>query len=170
MSHKKAKERRADNKRKLNALFHRYIAGLRAIFAADAPAYYADNPEARRPCHSCALNPSTDDWPGFDSTMLNLEAGIRKGEFLCHEPLPRDETGQWHIDEEAPRIRCAGYEVLSRNPATLGAFVRAVVGPGATPADAAKVEAVVDHSLRRRGLLAPADADAHLCELDEAAQ
>lgn len=41
------------------------------------------------PCHTCAMNPSTDDWSGFIPTVFGVVHSIRaRKAFMCHENDP----------------------------------------------------------------------------------
>jgi hypothetical protein len=103
------------------------IAGYRAVLKEYSAPTYARWPTARRPCHTCAFNPGTDAWDGFDSTVLNLAAAIAKGEpFYCHENLPRI-NGQWYPTPGLKGMQlCAGWAVIMRQPATKEVFARAI--------------------------------------------
>ena len=77
-----------------------YIAELRSILKRAWPNYARRHPDTRGPCHSCAFNPGTDTWTGFEKTVFGLMNAIRKRQpFYCHERLPTDPTsGDWYWD------------------------------------------------------------------------
>ena len=134
MSGRRARERRKRETRAYIGRFLRtYIGVLRGILKRRAPDLPAD---ARRPCHSCAFNPSTDTLPGFEKTMLGLIRSLDTGEpFYCHEGLPTDPaTGEWYYDPREPLpARCAGWEAIADDPDAKRAGVRAIATVGAPP-------------------------------------
>ena len=114
--------RRAQAKREtavrdyLDAFCLAYLRVLRRLLRRRA----TELPPGRSPCHTCALNPSTDDWPGMQATVLRLIDSVETGTpFVCHEGLPRDpKTRAWFIDWERGPIPplCAGYKAIRRDP------------------------------------------------------
>ena len=83
----------------------------------------------RPPCHTCAFNPATDDWRGFEKTMVNLMESIHHGRpFVCHEGLPRDPTGQWCLRTGEMPPLCAGYEAIKDDPETKRAALEVLKG------------------------------------------
>lgn len=128
MSHKKAKRDRISAQQNVRAMLHRYVANLREVFKRNAPAMYAAGPELPRPCHTCAFNPKTDTWAGFDQTMMRMERAIAWDQpFFCHENLPRREiTNDWYYDG-GPLEPCAGWLAIRNDPDARRAYARAVV-------------------------------------------
>ena len=85
-----------------------YIARLRAILKRTWPG----RPDGRSPCHTCAFNPGTDAWPGFESTVTNLMFAIEDGNpFYCHDGHRKTEHG-WLVDPAKAQL-CAGYEAIA---------------------------------------------------------
>lgn len=91
-------------------------------------------------CHTCAFNPSTDDWPGMEKTVLELLRALDSGiPFVCHEGLPRTAKGwylpvlpmwnpktralSWPAGAEPPL--CGGYAAVKDLPGIDGAVTRA---------------------------------------------
>ena len=112
-----------------------YIATLRSILKRAWPEYSRRHPDTRGPCHSCAFNPSTDTWTGFEKTVFSLTNAIRKRQpFYCHEHLPTDPTGQWYCDPtmEMPP-RCRGWDAIADHPETAAAARATVKTLGPPP-------------------------------------
>lgn len=132
MSHKSAKRQRRQER---EARAARVAEGVRrfclgaieaaqAAFRERAREQYERFPNAARPCHTCAINPGTNDWEGMDSTALRfLNALDRAAPFYCHDGAPFDEEG-WHVDPATAPL-CAGYAVLAADEALLARAVRA---------------------------------------------
>lgn len=119
MSHKLAKlarrrmreRQRTLEETKVERLLVRTLEYLQKEFAKRAKGQYERFPNMRRPCHTCALNPSTNDWSGQATTALNFMHALWKTQpFLCHDGVPFDEETGWHVTEQAPL--CSGYAVL----------------------------------------------------------
>ena len=87
------------------------------------------------PCHSCAFNPSTDTWRGFEKTTLGLMDAIREDRtFYCHEQLPRTPNGDWYFDPTLPPpARCRGWEAIAAHPETKRAAYAAIQFVGRPP-------------------------------------
>ena len=97
------KKRLAERRRYVQRFMRTYIADLRQILQRAWPAYERSHPDTRGPCHTCAFNPSTDTWPGFEKTAFSLMDAIRKGQpFHCHEGLPTKPNGEWYYDPAVP--------------------------------------------------------------------
>lgn len=127
MSAKRAKRQRKTAKEELLGVCREFIAELRTILKRNAPAQRERFPEMRPPCHTCAFQPSTDSWDGFDTTMVKLGTAIDEGApFYCHEPLPRDETGEWQPPTDLSEAQlCAGWSMVQGDPDTKLAWARA---------------------------------------------
>lgn len=118
MSDRMAKRRRAEERATNDALDEKSkaftLALLRAFqsrFRDRAREFYDEFPEAYRPCGTCAMNPSTNDWQGQERTALNFVTTlIRNRPFYCHDGAPQDETG-WHVDPEVAPL-CAGWAIV----------------------------------------------------------
>lgn len=109
MSAKRAKLGRKLARDAVRALFLGVLTRLRSILKARGQAAY---PDTRRPCHTCAFNPGTDSWQGFDSTALGLiRALLNDSPFYCHRNMPRDATGEWLFDPVTAEP-CVGYEAV----------------------------------------------------------
>ena len=112
--------------------FREYIRALRAVLKRRGLAAA----RGQRPCSTCAFNPSTDRWPGFQTTMLGLLQAIEAGRpFYCHKGLPRDaKTRQWYWDPRKPKpAECAGWRAIADDPATQRAAVVALQRAGKPP-------------------------------------
>lgn len=102
MSGKRAKARRRTQDSRLRGFLLGFIQELRRILKRRWPELRAQFPDQRSPCHTCALNPGTDNWRGFDSTAIALMRAIEYDEpFYCHEPFERTRDG-WKFDREKP--------------------------------------------------------------------
>lgn len=129
MSAKRAKRKRRETRDAVLAIARTFILDLRAIFKREVLARPADAPKLRPPCHTCALNPATDNWAGFDATMIRLGACLESGStFYCHEPLPKNDAGEWQALAPAEMVTCAGWEVVKDSPDARVAFTRAALG------------------------------------------
>ncbi len=137
MSGRRQKMKRAlERQRYVQRFMATYIAALRQILKRAWPAYERRHPGTPGPCHTCAFNPSTDAWRGFEKTAFGLMNAIRKGEpFYCHEGLTRSSTGEWYYDPALPPpARCRGWEAIADEPETAGAAGVAArkIGPAPT--------------------------------------
>ena len=54
-----------------------YIAELRSILKRAWPGYVRRHPDTRGPCHSCAFNPGTDTWTGFEKTVGSSQRSVQ---------------------------------------------------------------------------------------------
>ena len=139
------RERALAGRAYLDTFLLAYVRILRRLLRKNA----AKLPPGQSPCHSCAFNPSTDGWPGFQSTMLGIIESIDKGtKFVCHEGLPTDEKGQWHLpvqprwNAQTGAVRwpeglepplCAGYAAIKDDPETVKAPLRTMQEVGRPP-------------------------------------
>ena len=110
---------RQDRKRVLlDRVLRAIIAELRVILKRVAPGYYERFPNAGRPCHTCAFNPSTDNWQGFDATVSGLMKSIwHDNPFYCHENIPwkkptEDWTPEDHRQFKEHAQLCSGFAML----------------------------------------------------------
>lgn len=123
--------------RLIRAIFRNFIGRLRVIRDRNAPAYFGDNPEASRECATCAFEPSTDGWQGFDATMMHLQKAIAEDRpFFCHHgmtyvkghgwipPLKINSDGRTTEDTTKMRL-CVGWWIVFQDPATREAFALA---------------------------------------------
>ena len=77
MSGRRHKAKRLDERRRdVQRFMATYIAELRQILRRAWPAYERSHPGTLGPCHTCAFNPSTDTWPGFEKTAFGLMKGM----------------------------------------------------------------------------------------------
>ncbi len=80
------------------------------------------------PCATCAFRAGTDNWQGFDKTMVNFIGAMELGEaFYCHEGM-RIVNGEYRppmrrlpgVAKKVPDTRrmtpCAAWVVLASNP------------------------------------------------------
>ena len=131
--HKKKRAReRADYVRRF---LTSYLAVLRQILKRAWPDYERRHPGTPGPGHTCAFNPSTDSWPGFEKAALGLMDAIREDKpFYCHEHLPTRPNGDWYWDPTLPPpARCRGWEAIAAHPETKGAAFTAIKGLGPVP-------------------------------------
>ena len=98
-----------------------YVDVIRNIYKRRA------RPGANSPCHTCALNPATDHWQGFEKTMMGLMDSIEnETPFVCHENLPSGEDG-WYVDpRKPPPPLCAGFEAVKDDPEAKTAPLKAL--------------------------------------------
>ena len=69
-------------------------------------------PNQKPPCHTCALNPSTNDWKGMENTVLHFANAMQATQpFYCHDGAPFSEEKGWAVDIRTARL-CAGFSVL----------------------------------------------------------
>lgn len=112
MSHKEGKRRRQHERETAERFLVAAGMALQERFGAQARSFYDEAHEFRPPCHTCALNPQTNDWPGQAKTILRFLAALeRTEEFYCHDQAPRDSKGDWVVDVETAPL-CAGFSVL----------------------------------------------------------
>ena len=77
MSGRRHKAKRLDERRRyVQRFMATYIAELRQILRRAWPAYERSHPGTPGPCHTCAFNPCTDTWPGFEKTAFGLMKGM----------------------------------------------------------------------------------------------
>ena len=116
MKPKRIQRRRSKGRDYVRRWCEAYIALLREMFKRDWPATKKDFPQHRPPCHTCALNPGTDSWPGFEKTVTNLMFAIEDGKpFYCHEGHPQTKSGEWILDLPKAKL-CAGFAVVANDP------------------------------------------------------
>lgn len=143
MSGRQAKQKRASARR---AYVHRflatYMAALREILQHAWPAYARRHPDTPGPCHSCAFNPGTDTWSGFEKTVIGLMDAITKDQpFYCHEKLPTKANGDWYWDATLPPPpRCRGWEAIAARRETKAAAIATVKRLGPVPATAKRLD------------------------------
>src|SRR5580765_1450775 len=112
MSHKEGKRRRQHERAIAEEFLVAAGRALQVRFGAQAPEVYHGNDDLRPPCHTCALNPQTNEWPGQAKTILRFLAALERSEpFYCHDQAPRDSKGDWVLDTENAPL-CAGFNVL----------------------------------------------------------
>ena len=110
-----------------------YIALLREMLKSAWPAIKKDFPQHSPPCHSCAFNPGTDSWPGFEKTALGLMFAIKDDTpFYCHEGFSQDDDGEWVFDPAKAQL-CAGYAAVANDPNLKAAALKAVRKAGRSP-------------------------------------
>ena len=102
-----------------------YMALLREILKSAWPTIKDDFPQHSPPCHTCAFNPATDSWIGFERTVTSLMDAIKDDQpFFCHEGHPRDESG-FQVDPAKAEL-CAGYSAVADHPQIKGAAAKAI--------------------------------------------
>ncbi len=115
----------------VNRVLRLFMVELRAIFKRCSKPYYKRFPKAGRPCLTCAFNPSTDSWQGWDKTSYGLMCSIRDDNpFYCHENIPwktpvKDWTLEQHKHFIENRKLCSGWAVAYSDPAAKMAFIKA---------------------------------------------
>jgi len=88
-----------------------FMEGLRGILKEATPVFYDQNPNERRPCETCAFNPSTDSFSGFTATAYGMMKSIRDVKpFFCHDNQPnwRDNV----VDHPQELKMCRGFLAL----------------------------------------------------------
>jgi hypothetical protein len=112
MSHKDGKRRRRRDREVAEQFLLAAGTALQARFREQARAVYDHNPDIGSPCHSCALNPQTNGWPGQEKTILRFLAALERSEpFFCHDQAPRDSKGDWMVDPASAQW-CSGFVTL----------------------------------------------------------
>jgi hypothetical protein len=127
------------SKRRLlvRTLFEHYVRRLRVVLAREGATFYAEQPDAQPPCHSCAFMPSTDGWTGFLATMVELHKALdEERPFFCHHGMALNEEtgtrvppmkyvdGVLQLDLEKIRF-CSGWQVIAYRPGVAEAFEEA---------------------------------------------
>ena len=113
----------ANRSRDADLFLRAFMRRARALYDRLAPGIFARFPNSGRPCVSCALNPETDAWEGWDSTAFGLMQAVEHCQpFLCHKA--RLVSGQY-----VPKQRlCAGFSVLLADlPAARRAICEAAI-------------------------------------------
>lgn len=124
MSGKRARRERGKVRDDVRGWCERIVGSLRRLLKVRAPAYYAAQPDAPRPCHTCAFNPATDTHRGFDATIMAFsEAVVRDQTFYCHDNLPKDPVAGWLFDPRTA-VPCAGWLIVKDGPEAARAVVR----------------------------------------------
>jgi len=112
MSHKDGKRRRRREREVAEQFLLAAGTALQARFREQARETFVQNEDIGRPCHSCALNPQTNDWPGQAKTVLRFLAALERSEpFFCHDQAPRDSKGDWMVDPDSAQW-CSGFVAL----------------------------------------------------------
>lgn len=147
MSHKAAKRVRRTRSEAdsayVRAVLGAFMENMQALFKERAVAEYEAFPGMRRPCRTCAFNPSTNGWQGADSTAWGLfQALMNDRPFYCHNeqaggvlytPL-RAEAGD-DVYDEGDMVMCGGWAVVGFDKeAARKAFDEAVLKVGRPPA------------------------------------
>lgn len=143
MSHKAAKRARREERERTRMDVRKFalalIEAFQARFRKRAREHYERFPEGARPCSTCALNPSTNDWQGQDTTAMQfVTALIRNAPFYCHKDAPEDPERGWLIDPERDDL-CAGWWVIVGDPDAVVAASReafAAIGTSIVPGPA----------------------------------
>src|SRR5438477_8030033 len=108
MSHKEGKRRRRDEREVAERFLVAAGLALQERFGAQAREVYEHTDGLRPPCHTCALNPQTNAWPGQAKTILRFLAALERSEpFYCHDEAPRNGKGDWVVDTQTAPL-CAG--------------------------------------------------------------
>lgn len=124
---------KTNGRRLVNRVLRGFMQEIRAIFKRRAATHFREFPKAGRPCHSCALNPSTDQWQGWDSTANELMKAIRDDRpFYCHDNIAwRKPVTEWTAEEiqhfHRHKKLCAGYAVVVGDAAVKDAFIVAAL-------------------------------------------
>lgn len=128
----KSKQARQERQRKeleVRKILRAFVWELRKILKRVGPGVYRRCPNMRRPCSTCAFNPSTDSWQGADATAFNLHEAISKDQvFYCHENMQKGPGG-WDPSTAPELLPCAGWMAIVGEPETRTAFLRAALGP-----------------------------------------
>jgi hypothetical protein len=112
MSHKEGKRKRRREREVAEQFLLAAGIALQARHRELARHVYEQNQDIGRPCHSCALNPQTNDWPGQAKTILRFLAALEKSEpFFCHDQAPQDDKGDWMVDPSSA-LWCSGLVAL----------------------------------------------------------
>lgn len=108
-----------------------FVVELRTIYNRLKGPYYKRFPNAGHPCASCAFQPATDDWTGWDNTAYHMMQSLRdERPFYCHANLPwtkdiRDWTTEDHQHFHDHAKLCSAYAVIMGDPESKKAFIRA---------------------------------------------
>ncbi len=124
----------------LDGVIRETLAGLRRMMAEDMKACRIEFPDFPLPCETCAFRTTTDEYVGFDRTVLLLFYALINSEpFYCHtdpktgQHFPQDDEGYMvpRALERGDTVNlCAGRMALEgRDPnEIIGLFVDAVNG------------------------------------------
>lgn len=123
MSHKAAKRKRIAERESTRIEIRRFalalIEAFQERFRLRAKEHYERFPNGMRPCATCALNPSTNDWHGQDNTAMQFATSlIRNTPFYCHKDAPEDPEKGWLVDPRRDDL-CAGWWVILGDPDAL---------------------------------------------------
>jgi hypothetical protein len=111
------------------------ITQLRRVFARRLKAQLAKFPNRRLPCETCAFRTSTDDWQGFEHTIMSFIAAMETDSvFYCHDGLKYSPHKGWqppmhkvngrYVPDTSRMTPCAAWMVLqSTPPLTIAEYV-----------------------------------------------
>ena len=115
MSHKDGKRRRQHERAVAEQFLVAAGMALQARFREQARDVYDHSEDLGPPCHTCALNPQTNGWPGQAKTILRFLAALERSEpFYCHDQAPRDSKSDWIVQTESAPL-CAGFCALQED-------------------------------------------------------
>jgi hypothetical protein len=116
-----------DDPRLIRRVCKAFLRELRAIYARVLPEYRRQFPRAKRPCKTCAFNPSTDRWVGMEKTALQLAKAIETDQpFYCHANMPYMRGYGWIPIKSKLRL-CAAWATIMNDAATKQAMHKAVM-------------------------------------------
>ena len=111
-----------------------YISELRVILKSAWPDVMRRFPHHESPCHTCAFNPSTDSWPGFENTVTGLMFAIEEDRpFYCHDGHRLTSYG-WLVDPRKAKL-CAGYAAIAAEPKLKAVAARTLRAAGQPPSE-----------------------------------
>lgn len=132
MSHKKAKRERQDQQSLSVDRVHDFMlnvaSSLQRQWREAVPAARKQFPMMGSPCHTCAINPVTNDWQGMENTALSFAVALRECQpFYCHDGSEFDEQRGWLVDPATAPL-CSAFTVLAGlNPGDPDRVVRIAI-------------------------------------------
>jgi len=119
-----AARKRRQQRRLCERVLRSFLNDVQGRFKKLAPTYFREHPDARRPCATCAFNPTTNATRGWQLTAMGL-ANVCEGkvrEFRCHTGDPKPG------EQYAPTpYECAGIAVVRQDPTLYEAFTLACI-------------------------------------------
>lgn len=90
----------------------RVVESLQRQWREHVPKVRERFPYQAAPCHTCAINPSTNEWQGMENTALHFANALaRTYPFYCHDGAPFDPERGWAVDLNTAPL-CSAFTVL----------------------------------------------------------
>ncbi len=141
MSGKQARRQRSIRVAEMRRILRLYIGELRGILKRRAPSLYRRFPNMIRPCHSCAFNPATDSWQGFEKTALGHQKALATdAPFYCHQGMAIGRDGEYDPATARGLVPCGGWAAVVGEPETKMVYLKAIVDGLEAPRNASSGE------------------------------